>query len=215
MRRIKNTKRVKVKLDQNGLYAINGDDGYDRGGLRGARKKYHRSARKPDARKLIRTMSMLVTLGTIFTIVAGCAARAKNITGAPSGVTQAQVQNWDAAVANLQKIAATTTTLRQAVIALNKAGAFPDGSAYAGTLAGVGRIDELQIAAAKFLSGVPNDWSATTQATVNGYVTQIQAILTNLTASGVVGIKNPQSQQQVTALINEIGAAASIIISLT
>lgn len=157
----------------------------------------------------------IVTLAAIVAMVAGCAARAKDVTNIPAGVTQTQVQNWDAAVANLQKIAATTTTLRQAVISLNKTGAFPDGAAYAGTLSGIGRIDELQIAAANFLKGVPNDWSATTQETVNGYVTQIQAILTNLTSSGVVGIKNPQSQQQVTALINEIGAAAAIIIGLT
>ena len=160
--------------------------------------------------------SWILTLAAVVSIVSGgCAARAKNITGVPSGVTQAQVQNWDAAVANLQKIASVTTTLRQAVISLNKTGAFPDGPAYAGTLSGIGRIDELQIAAANFLQGVPNDWSATTQATVNGYVTQIQAILTDLISSGVVGIKNPQSQQQVTALINEIGSAAAMIIGLT
>lgn len=157
----------------------------------------------------------LLTLVALVALVAGCAARAKNVTNLPAGVTMTQVQNWDAAVANLQKIAATTSTLRQAVIALNKTGAFPDGPAYAATLDGIGKVDQLQIEAANFLQTVPNDWSLPTQQKVQAYVQQIQATLTDITTNGVAGIKDPASQSQISTLISNIGAAAAIIISLT
>lgn len=144
----------------------------------------------------------------------GCAARAKNITGLPAGVSQSQVQSWDAAVANLQKISVTASSLRQAVIALNRAGAFPDGPAYVATLTGIGKIDQLQIAASQFLQSVPNDWSLPTQTKVQAYVQQIQAALTDVTNSGVVGIKDATSKSQVDALITNLRAAANVIIGL-
>ena len=147
--------------------------------------------------------------------LAGCAARAKNITSIPAGITQTQVQNWDAAVAYLQKISQVTTTLRQSVISLNKSGIFPDGPAYANTLAGIGKIDELQIEASNYLQGVPSDWSLATQQKILAETQQIQAILTNITNTGIVGIKDPASQSQVATLISNIGSVAALIIGLT
>ena len=147
--------------------------------------------------------------------LAGCAARAKNVTSIPAGITQTQVQNWDAAVADLQKIAQVTTTLRQSVISLNKSGIFPDGPAYANTLAGIGKIDELQIEASNYLQGVPSDWSLATQQKILAETQQIQAILTNIKNTGIVGIKDPASQSQVATLISNIGSVAALIIGLT
>jgi len=147
--------------------------------------------------------------------IAGCAARVKTVTNLPAGVTQTQVQNWDAAVADLQKIASVTTSLRQSVISLNKAGVFPDGPAYADTITGIGKIDELQIEASNYLQSVPSDWSLPTQQKILAETQQIQAILTDMTNTGIVGIKDPASQSQVATLISNIGAAAALIISLT
>ncbi len=146
---------------------------------------------------------------------AGCAARVKTVTNLPAGVTQTQVQNWDAAVADLQKIAQVTTTLRQSVIALNQSGAFPDGTAYTDTLTGIGRIDEIQIEASNYLESVPSDWSLPTQQKILAETQQIQAILTDMTNNGVVGIKDPASQSQVATLISNIGSVAALIIGLT
>lgn len=158
---------------------------------------------------------ILLCLGIAMVSIAGCAARAKNVTNLPAGVSQTQVQNWDSAVADLQKVAQVTTTLRQTVISLNKTGVFPDGPAYAGTLAGIGRIDELQIEALNYLQSVPSDWSLTTQNKILAETQQIQAILTDITNNGIVGIKDPTEQSQVAQLISNLGAAAALIISLT
>jgi len=151
----------------------------------------------------------------ILLLLSGCAARVKTVTALPAGVSQTEVQNWDSAVAALQKIAVSTSTLRQAVISLNKSGIFPDSSAYVGTLMGIGRVDELQIETAKILQSVPSDWSLSTQNKVLSEMQQIQAILTNLTNTGIVGIKDSASQSQVTTLINNLAATVSLVISLT
>jgi len=146
--------------------------------------------------------------------LAGCAARVKNVTGAPAGVSVQQVQQWDAAVANLQKIATVTTTLRQSVMALNRTGAFPDSDAYAQTLTGIARIDSAQIQASRFLESVPDDWTLPTQLRVQAYIQQIQQALTGLATSGVAGIKNANSQKQVSQLVSELIGDTGAIVSL-
>jgi hypothetical protein len=157
--------------------------------------------------------------------LSGCAARTKNVTNLPTGVTQTQVQNWDTAVAKLHEIASTVSTLRQTVIGLNKTTyvnaqgqtevVLPDGPNYASALRAIGKIDQLQISAANYLQGVPKNWGGSTQATVNGYIVGIQQAITDLVNQGTVGIKNSSSQSQVNQLIANLSATAQLILNLT
>jgi len=163
----------------------------------------------------LKRISRVFLMSAVALALVGCTARVKTVTNLPAGVSQTQVQNWDSAVADLQKIAQVTTTLRQSVISLNKSGVFPDGPAYANMLAGIGKIDELQIEASNYLQGVPSDWSLATQQKILAETQQIQAILTNITNTGIVGIKDPASQSQVATLISNIGSVAALIIGLT
>jgi len=99
---------------------------------------------------------------TVSLLLFSCAAQ-KTVTNLPAGVTQAQVQRWDSAVQDLQKISQLTSTLRQTVIALNKAGVIPDGKTYAAILTSLGKIDQAQIDASTFLQAQPNNWGVSTQ----------------------------------------------------
>jgi hypothetical protein len=142
----------------------------------------------------------------------GCAARQKNVTNLPAGVTLAEVQHWDSAVANLDKIAQTTSTARKAVMDLNQQGLVA-GEYYGKILTTFGKIDQLQIDAVQFLKSQPKNWGASTQAKVNNDLSLIQAELQNLTQQQMVGIKSAGAQKQVGALITEIGDLAALILS--
>lgn len=148
-------------------------------------------------------------------VLAGCAARQKNISNLPAGVTQTQVQNWDMAVADLDKIAQSTSALRQAVIGLNRQGVIPDGTVYVAILTSLGKIDQAQIDAAAFLKAQPNNWGVSTQAKVKNDLAIISAELTNITQQQLAGIKNPGAQAQVTQLIAEVTAVVNLVLSLT
>ncbi|MGH8864301.1 MAG: hypothetical protein ACREVZ_06610 [Burkholderiales bacterium] len=158
-------------------------------------------------------------------MLGGCGARVKHVTNLPAGVTEQQVKNWDSAVGGLHKIALTTTTLRQTIIALNKATytepgkteaekVIPDGKIYIALLSGTARVDQAQIDAANFLKTVPNTWSASTQDKIRAYMNAIVEQIGNMTDQGIIGIKNPASQQQVKQLLGEIRDTAGLILSL-
>lgn len=161
----------------------------------------------------MRTMNVCAVL-LLMVSLAGCAARQKNVTNLPPGVTLTEVQQWDQAVANLDKIASFTSTARQAVIASNKDGAFPDGPAYTTTLQSLGKVDEFQLAASTILKASPNTFSASTKLQVQTLLQQISQQLVTLNSNGVVGIKNPTTQQQVGSLLTNISAAVALILSL-
>lgn len=146
--------------------------------------------------------------------LSGCAARQQQVTNLPTGVTQAQAQNWDTAVANLNKVAEFTSSTRQAVIALNKQGVFPDGPAYVTTLQVLGKVDTLQLSASALLKQSPNNFSDTVKGQVKDYLFQIAAQISVLNTSGIIGIKNPSSQQQVAQLIAQLTGVVDIILSL-
>lgn len=147
--------------------------------------------------------------------LSGCAARVKTVTNLPAGVTVQQVQSWDSAVADLDKFATAVSGVRQTVTNFNKTGAFPDGPAYVATLQGIGKANQIEIEAAAFLKGVPNDWTQPTQQKFASYVAQIAAALNSTIKDGIPGIKNASSQQQVTQLITNAAAIVGIVISLT
>jgi hypothetical protein len=62
---------------------------------------------------------------------------------------------------------------------------------------------------------VPNNWTASTQSKIQDYMAQIGAEVQKLNQDGIIGIKDPNSQAQVTQLINNITAAVALILSLT
>lgn len=152
-----------------------------------------------------------------------CAARQKQVTNLPAGVTQQQVQNWDTAVANLDKIAQSTSALRQAVIALNQATVtdssgthkvIPDGTVYAAILTSIGKIDQAQIDAAQFLKSQPSNWGATTQTKVKNDIAVITQELQNINAQQLAGVKNAGAQQQIQQLITQLSGFAQVIVAL-
>jgi hypothetical protein len=145
----------------------------------------------------------------------GCAARQKNVTNLPAGVTQTQVQQWDTAVANLDKIAQSNTALRQAVIQLRGQGLIPDDKVYGVLLTAIGKIDQAEVSAAAMLKAYPNTWTPGLAAQIQQYTAIISAQLTAITQSGLAGIKNPNSQQQVSQLITEITTALNLVLTLS
>lgn len=165
-------------------------------------------------------LARLTFVALYLTALTGCAARQSTITNLPAGVSQAEVQSWDSAVANLNKIAIATTNLRQAVIQLhgsldaNGQSAFPSGPAYISTLEVIGKIDQIENSASVFLGGVPNNWTQGTKQQVTSYVSQISALIQQLNSEGVTAIKNANSQNQVNVFIKEITSAVTIILSL-
>lgn len=161
----------------------------------------------------MRTIRFIAVLAVV-SLTWGCAARVKNVTGLPPGVTQAEAQNWDKAVQDLSQIAAVTSSARQAIIAAHSAGLIKDGPAYVDALTAVGKVDELQLSASTVLKQAPDHFTDATKTQVANYMQQISAQLLVLNQNGVAGIKNPNSQTQISDLIGQISALVGLILAL-
>jgi len=163
----------------------------------------------------------VAALGVVL-LFTGCAARQTTITNLPANVTQTQVQNWDSAVANLDKIAQSVHTLEQLTQTLCTATmttASGTGPVLApGTcdllLTDIGKIDQAEITAAKVLQQVPNTWGASTASQIAQYTAIITQALSDLTANGLVGIKNVMAQAQVQQFLVTIKGAVQVIAAL-
>jgi hypothetical protein len=125
------------------------------------------------------------------------------------------VKDWDAEVAALHKIATANSSIRQAVIALNQAGGFPDSPAYIKVLQGVGKVDQLEQAAAEYLQQTPKTFGATQKDKVKSFVTQIGNELNDLLNTGSFGVKSSGAKGQVTQYIGEALAAFNLALSFT
>jgi hypothetical protein len=146
---------------------------------------------------------------------AGCAARVKNVTDLPTGVTQQQAQNWDAAVRNLHEIATTTSNIRQAIIGLRNAGAFPNNDAYAAALQGVARIDQIQLAASDLLKQQPQAFGQPQKQQIALYMNLITGEIEKLNAAGATGTKNPETVKQFNDLLTSLTNLVKITLALT
>lgn len=153
----------------------------------------------------------------------GCAARQKNITALPAGVTQTQAQNWDAAVADLDKIAQTVSAARQTLITFNQTSVtdstgthklIPDGKVYGAILTSFGKIDQAEQDAVVYLKAQPQNWSVSTQQKVQNDIKLIQAELSAITTQQLAGIKNANAQGQLQQFISELGGFATLILGL-
>lgn len=146
-------------------------------------------------------------------LLSGCASRVKNVTNLPPGVTVAEVQAWDAEVAALHKIAAVTSTLRQGIIGLEQAGAFPDSVAYVNALRGVAKIDQLELAASDYLKQKPEYFGATQKEKVKGILEDIGKEIATLNVQSLAGIKNTDKQKQINLLVQDVTAAVGLALS--
>ena len=160
--------------------------------------------------------AILMTIGTmiIAASLGGCGAkRVKNVTDLPPGVTLSEVQQWDAEVAALHKMATVTSSLRQGVIALNQAGAFPYPAAYIIALRSIAKIDQTELAASAFLRQSPQHFGAAEKLKVAGMLQDIATQLKTLNLQSLVAIKNEDTKKNVTLLVNDLTAAMNLALS--
>jgi hypothetical protein len=155
---------------------------------------------------------LAVCLGSAL-FFSGCAARVKNVTNLPPGVTLQQAQNWDSAIADLHKVASTVSSLRQALIDLHN-GTMLEDAYYANALRVLARIDQAELAAEAVLRQSPQNFSASAKQQVAGYVQNISTQIQHLNAMGATGIKNPNSLQTVNKLIGDLTSIVGLILSL-
>jgi hypothetical protein len=150
--------------------------------------------------------------------LAACASRVKNVTNLPAGVTLKQAQDWDAAVADLHKVASTVAALHKTVSDLHAASY--DGKPvlsdeyYAEALRAFGHIDQLELGAEAVLRQTPQNFSLGAKQQVSAFVQQMAAELQQLNSAGAIGIKNPKAQEQVNNLLKEATAIVALILSL-
>jgi hypothetical protein len=140
----------------------------------------------------------------------GCAARVQHVTDLPPGITEQQVKDWDAEVAALHKIASATSSIRQAVIDLHNAGAFPDSPAYIKVLQSIGKVDQLEQAAAEYLQQTPKTFGQPQKDKVKALVAQIGNELNDLANLNYFGTGTKARQY-----IGEALAAFNLALSLT
>lgn len=173
---------------------------------------------KPTPKKLLANLFVVGVVALLMFLAiycGGCAARVKNVTNLPPGVTQAEAQQWDSEVANLHKIADVASTLRQTVITLHTSGELTDDVVYVKALQSLGRVDQVEIQAVQYLKAQPSTFGTSQKTTIKLYVQQIAQELLTLNSIGATGIKNPDSQKAVNSLLTEISTAANLVLSLT
>jgi hypothetical protein len=146
-------------------------------------------------------------------LAGGCAARTKNITNLPAGVTQAEVQNWDKEVAALHKMATITTSVRQGIIGLERAGAFPDSVTYVNALRAIAKVDQLELAASDYLRSTPEYFGQPQKDKIRGMLNDIAGELEGLNVQSLASIKNAQTKQEVSNLVTELVATLNLALS--
>ena len=153
-----------------------------------------------------------IALIGLLALTVGCATKNVTVTNTPTGVTSVQVDAWTSAINDLTQAQTFTHTALTTVVGLNRRLAFPDGPAYAATINGFGRAEQLEIEAAQFLKTVPNDWSQSTSTKILSYTNQILAQMQIALANGTVG--SPNSASTITDMIGQIVAVIKLVQSL-
>ena len=146
--------------------------------------------------------------------LAGCAARVKTVTDLPAGVTQKQAQDYDAAVRYLHEMASVTSSLRQAVIGVHDAKAFASDDAYVAMLQGLGRIDQIQLAASQMLRQAPQAFGQPQKQQIELYMQLATNEVQKLNSAAALNVKNTQSQQQLNDLISNLANLVKITLAL-
>ncbi len=144
----------------------------------------------------------------------GCGARVAHVTNLPAGVTEQQAKNYDAAVANLHKIALITSTARQTIINLRNQG-ITDDAYLRLTLPLIAKIDEAELAASAYLRDAPEYFAEPQKQRIRDIFANVLAQIEQLNSAGVTGIKNPDSLKQVNGLLTELAGVVNLVLSLT
>lgn len=160
----------------------------------------------------MRTRNLFLAVCLTITLT-GCAARTKNVTNLPAGVTLKQAQDWDSAIANLHKVASTVSTLRQTLTDVHNSGVLSN-EYYADGLRAIAHVDQLELSAENVLRQSPQNFSLATKQKVNGFIQQIIVEIEHLNEAGTTGIKNANSLKQVDNLLAEMAAVVNIILAL-
>jgi hypothetical protein len=143
--------------------------------------------------------------------LAGCAARVKNVTNLPPGVTLAEVQSWDKEVAALHKIASGTSAVRQGILGLEQAGAFGNSQEYVKALVAVAKIDQLELVASAYLKQNPQHFGQAEKSKITGMLQEIGGQITAL--ESVAAIKNADTKNQISTLVAELVATMNLALS--
>jgi hypothetical protein len=163
---------------------------------------------------MTRKFSWISAVSLLLLLTSGCGKKTV-VVNAPTGVNAVTVANWYKATGAFSQIADLTQQGEQTLRQANTSGILPDGEYYQKLLRGFGQIAITQRSAAEYLKSVPNTFGAPVQARVGGYTKAIQGFVNDLVSLGVVGIKDPNTQQLVSAFISEIGAAVNFVLTFT
>lgn len=169
-------------------------------------------------RRRMLELGMMLLLVAACAVVAllfgGCAARVKTVTNLPAGVTQAEAQAWDSEVAALHKMAVVTSSVRQSIIGVENAGAFPDTVAYVAALRSIAKVDQLELASSDILKKSPQHFGLPEKQEVAGLLNDIANELQTLNVQSMAQVKNSNSKTQLTALLTDLQAALALALSL-
>jgi len=145
--------------------------------------------------------------------LSGCAARVKNITDLPPGVTLAEVQAWDSEVAALHRVAVTTSAVRQGILGLQQAGAFPNDAAYVKVLQVIAKIDQAELEASAYLRGTPNTFGATQKVKLQSILQRMKDAVNSPEFQSLASIKNPKTAGNISFLVNDFVAAFTLALT--
>ena len=158
----------------------------------------------------------LVAAVAVQTTLVSCAHR--NVTiqskSLPAGVSEAEVKRWFTATGTLLNIAQTSSDIQEAVLSLNKRGAFPDGPEYVATLKALAKIKLAQITAANYLRTVTNTFGQPTADKFDAHVRDMLAAFEELVQLGLVGIKDETTKATVMAIVEQLRIALQILQSV-
>lgn len=160
-----------------------------------------------------RFFAVFFTIALILSM-SGCAARVAHVTDLPTGVTEQQAKNWDAAIADLHKIADLNSTLRKAVIIIRNDGLFTSDEYYTKALTAVGRIDQYELESVNYLQQQPKLFSESQRQKLQSEMGLISDEISTLVMINATGIKNEGSKTTVGQIIGEITAVANLILAL-
>lgn len=149
----------------------------------------------------------------LLTLAFGIGCHHVTVTGTPPGVSAQAVANWYQAAGALKTIQDTVSGATNSAVSLKAD--FPSASGYQATLLALGKLSQTDIEAANYLKTVPQNWNQPIQTQLNGYFTQMSKTLQDATSNGITGVKNPQKQAEVNALIGTLTQAIQFGLTLT
>jgi hypothetical protein len=155
----------------------------------------------------------LMLLTVVLVAFSGCGKKVV-VANAPTGVDAVAVANWYKATGAFSQVADLLQQAEQTLRNANTQGLLPDGPTYQQFLRGFGKIAQSQKSAGVYLRTVQNTFNATTAQKVGNYASDILSVLTDLTNTGVIGIKDANTQKLVSQFLSEINSAIQFALTI-